>query len=151
MGLSELIAGAIFLWVVVLVAGAYYLLVVRPEETAQDVLRRRVRTGGGAVRSTGASLLKEVERLSAFGPLHRLLSGNTVVAAKLRRVIHQSGLKVNGGQVVLGSACLGLGAYVVVHHTLVVPGVDRRPSWAGRRQHPVFCPEMARRQTARPI
>jgi tight adherence protein B len=111
---AALIAGAVFLWVVALVAGTYYLFVLRPETTAQDVLRHRIRTGGGAVRVASSPLLKEAERLSTFGPLNRLLSGNNTAAANLRRVIHHSGLKVTPGQVVLGSACLALIVYLIV-------------------------------------
>lgn len=112
MGLPELVAGATFLWVVTLVAGLYYLFIVRPERLTQGALRERIRTGGSSFRSAavaaGGGLLKDVERLSAIEPLHRLLSLDNTAAVALRRVIHHSGLKVNGGQVVLGSACLAL-------------------------------------------
>jgi len=114
MGASELIAGAVFLWVIALVAGAYYLFVLRPETTAQGALRQRIRTGSSAVRSASSTLLKEAEQLSVFGPLNRILSGDNRAAANLRRVIHHSDLKVTPGQVVLGSACLALFVYLAV-------------------------------------
>jgi tight adherence protein B len=114
MGVPELIAGAMFLWVLAIVAGSYYMLVVRPEVAAHDVLRQRIRTGGAPVRATSTTLLKEAERLSAIGPLHDLLSGDNAAATRLRRLVHQAGVKVNGGQIVLGAACLALGAYLVV-------------------------------------
>src|SRR5690349_6102110 len=99
MGTPELVAGAVFLWVAALVTGAYYFLIVRPETASQAALRQRIRTGGGgAVRSVRAGLLKEVERLSVFAPLDKLLSGDNPSAARLRRVIHQSGVKATGGQ-----------------------------------------------------
>ena len=97
MGVAELIAGATFLWVLAIVAGSYYFLVVRPEVAAPDVLRQRIRTGGAPVRVTSTSLLKDVERLSAIGPLHNLLSGDNVVAARLRRLVHQAGGQVTQG------------------------------------------------------
>jgi tight adherence protein B len=55
-----------------------------------------------------ASILREVERLSAIGPLNRALGGDGVVAGWLRTTIQQSGLKITAGQLLLGSACLFL-------------------------------------------
>jgi len=114
MGLPELIAAATFLWVVAIVAGSYYLLVVRGEVAAEDVLRQRIRTGGAPTRVKRAPLLKDVERLSSIGFLHDLLSGDNRMAASVRGLVHRSGVNVNGGQLVLGAACLALSGYVVV-------------------------------------
>jgi len=115
MGTAELVAGATFLAVLLIVVGPYLLLVVRPESATRDVLRQRIKTGGAAVRTatTGQSLLKEVERLSTIGPLHNALAGTGRFAVNLRNVVHMSGLKVTPGQVVLGSACLALVGYLV--------------------------------------
>ena len=113
MGTAELVAGATFLAVVLIVVGPYLLLVVRPESATRDVLRQRIKTGGAAVRpTTGQSLLKEVERLSAIGPLHNALAGNGALAVNLRNTVHMSGVKATPGQVVLGSACLALMGYL---------------------------------------
>jgi tight adherence protein B len=117
MGATGLIALGTFVAIVLLVAGPYYLLVVRPEVVAQDVLRQRIRTGGGGAakaRAVGAGLLKEVERLSAFGPLNRALGGDSPIAAKLRNAIARSGVKVTAGQIVTGSGCFALLAYVLM-------------------------------------
>lgn len=115
MGTAELVAGATFFAVLLIVVGPYLLLVVRPEGATRDVLRQRIKTGGAAVRpvSTGQGLLKEVERLSTIGPLHDALSGSGAIAVNLRNVVHMSGVKVTPGQIVLGSACLALLGYIV--------------------------------------
>lgn len=112
----ELLAGLIFLMVVALVLGPYYLLVVRSEAATQDLLRTRIRTGGsgGVVREAGASLLKEVERLSAIGPLNKALAGSNAVAASLRTAIQRTGLKISAGTIVLASASLALFGYVLL-------------------------------------
>lgn len=115
MGTAELVAGATFLAVLLIVVGPYLLLVVRPESASRDILRQRIKTGGAAVRprTSGQSLLKEVERLSAIGPLHNALAGEGAIAVNLRNVVHMSGVKVTPGQVVLGSACLALLGYIL--------------------------------------
>lgn len=115
MGSPELVAVGLFLLVVLIVVGPYYLFVVRPETASQEMLRQRIKTGGsasGVLRPIGVGLLKEVEKLSVIGPLHRMLSGSGAMATALRRVIHHSGAKVTPGQLVLGSACLSVAAAV---------------------------------------
>lgn len=116
MGTAELVAGAMFLAVVLLVVGPYLLLVVRPEGAVRDMLRQRIKTGGAAVRPgamAGGGLLKEVERFSVIGPLNRALSSKGAIAANLRDVVHLSGVKVTPGQIVLGSGCLALLGYML--------------------------------------
>jgi tight adherence protein B len=117
MGNAELLAGATFLIVALLVAGPYFLLVVRPEASSQEMLRQRIKTGGAAKprrSATGGGLLKEVERLSVIGPLNKALAGSNAIAANLRDVVHMSGLKMTPGQIVLGSGCLAMAGYILV-------------------------------------
>lgn len=92
----------------------YFLLVVRPERANQDLLRQRIRTGGSASSPAAVSLLREVEKLSVIEPLNRMLAGDNRIALRLRDTVQLSGVKVNPGQVVLGSLALGMGAYVYV-------------------------------------
>jgi tight adherence protein B len=114
MGTAELVAGATFVAVLLIVVGPYLLLIVRPETATRDVLRQRIKTGGAAARpgTTGESLLKDVERLSTIGPLHNALAGSGKIAVNLRNVVHMSAVKMTPGQLVLGSACLALVGYV---------------------------------------
>jgi len=113
----EVIALATFVAVALLVLGPYYLFILRSETADQDMLRQRIRTGGSAARAaaTTRTLLKEAERLSVFGPLNRLLAGNSRFARKLRDVIALSGVKVTPGQLVTGSLCLALLVYYLVY------------------------------------
>jgi tight adherence protein B len=111
----ELVITATFIGVALFVLAPYYLFVVRPESAAQEALRQRVRTGGAApIPKAREAILKEVERLSAIGPLNNLLTGNHKIAAGLRDMIQFSGVKITAGQLVLGSACLALVAHLVV-------------------------------------
>ena len=75
MDTAELVAGGTFVLVLLIVVVPYLLLVVRPESATRDMLRQRIKTGGAAVRPAGQSLLKEAEKLSVIGPLHKALSG----------------------------------------------------------------------------
>lgn len=104
-----------FVVVVLLVVGPYYFFVLRSETADQEMIRRRIRTGGAAVRAAaGVSLFKEAERFSVVGPLNRMLAGDNAIARKLRDVIQMSGLKVTAGQVVFGSASFALLVYLFV-------------------------------------
>jgi tight adherence protein B len=112
----EFLAAVTFLGVALFVLVPYYLVVVRPERAARAALRRRVRTGGSltAQPSTTAGILKEVERLSAIGPLNEILTGRSVIATGLRDMIQFSGVRTTPGQIVLGSACLALLTHIVL-------------------------------------
>lgn len=126
MGNTELIALGMFVGVILLIAGPYYLLVARPEAAARDMLKQRIKTGGAATparTANRASLLKEVERLSAIGPLNKALSSEGGMAQHLRQLVHMSGLKVTPGQVVLGSATLALLGYTAVIWILPRPSL----------------------------
>jgi tight adherence protein B len=104
---AELILVGTFLLVALLVAAPYYFFVVRSEVATEDMLRQRIRTGGGAtIQKSSFTLLKEVERLSSIGPLNRALGSDSALARNLLEVIRISGLKVTPGQLVMGSACL---------------------------------------------
>lgn len=112
----QLLAAGTFIVVAAAILGAYYAFVLRDESAEQRLIRQRIRTGGAPRRTadTGGGLLKEAERFSAIGPLNQLLGGQGRFALHLRDVIHFSGVKVTPGQIVLGSACLALLAYVLV-------------------------------------
>jgi len=116
MGSAELVAVGMFALVAGLVLAPYFFLVVRPEAANREMLRQRIKTGGGAVRTRagGIGLLKEVERLSTIGPLNTALSGEGPLAVHLRHVVQMSGTKITPGQLVLGSACLALLGYVLM-------------------------------------
>jgi tight adherence protein B len=113
MGTAELLGLGTFLAIFLLILGPYFLLVERPEAASRDMLRQRIKTGGAAVRTVSKGLLKEVELLSAIGPLNKALSGEGALAAWVRDAVHMSGVGLTAGQVVLGSGCLALLGYVL--------------------------------------
>jgi tight adherence protein B len=123
-GTTLIIAGT-FVMVALVILAPYYLLVERPDAAAQAILRQRIKTGAGAsvTQPTRARLLKDVERLSTIGPLNSFLSGDNAFATHLRGMIQLSGMKVVPGQVILGSGCLALLAYVLVLHWLPIYSV----------------------------
>ncbi len=104
---------AIFLTVMGVIVGAYWVLVVRPERSARSALTKRLgpRRASTAVR---AALLKEAARLSAVPSFNRILSHRRSLVFPLQRLIDQSGLNVTVGVVLLASAFIGLLAYSVV-------------------------------------
>src|SRR5689334_7671177 len=101
MDTTVLIVAGTFVMVALVILAPYYLLVERPDATAQAVLRQRIKTGAGvsAMQPARARLLKDVERLSVIGPLNRFLAGDNRFASHLRAIIQLSGLKVLPGQV----------------------------------------------------
>jgi tight adherence protein B len=108
--------GAVFVGTVLLIIGAYYLLVVKEEGKLIERLRPRAKPTG-AVRM---GVLKTAERMSAVGPLQTALERSSRATGGLKRFIEQSGLKVSVGVILLGSGCLGLLAYLV---TTVFTGI----------------------------
>ncbi|MEO7193048.1 MAG: type II secretion system F family protein [Vicinamibacterales bacterium] len=112
---AEVAALVTFLAVVLIIAGPYYLFILRTETADKEMIRQRIRTGAVTVRTrTAAGVLKDVERMSVVGPLNRFLAGNNAMAVRLRDAIQLSGIKATPGQVVMASACTALLAYTVV-------------------------------------
>jgi tight adherence protein B len=105
-----LIALGVFVGVLAIVLGAYWLLVVRDEQQLIDRL--------SPARPQGRSLLRGVikpeEQMSSVGVLQGALERQSW-ATHLRDFVQQSGLKINVVSLVLMMACLGLGAFLVAY------------------------------------
>jgi tight adherence protein B len=97
-----------FILVFGIIMGMYWAFVVRPEQTAETTLRKRVGVAHGGGKSIYLGVQREVERLSAVPALNRLLASRSWVTVPAQRLIEQSGVKVNVGVIVLASACLGM-------------------------------------------
>ncbi len=109
--------GGTFVLVSALILVPYYIYVVRPDLAARESLKARLRglgPSGSSTKPDAPGVLRDVERLSAIGPLNSLLAGSDVVTGHLRELIAQSGLKITLGQFLLGSACATLFADVLV-------------------------------------
>jgi tight adherence protein B len=105
-----LVPFAVFLGVVAIVVGAYFLLVVKEEERVLDRLNPKKTSKAGSLVKGG--VIKEEERLSSMGPMQRLLEETTPLTIPLKQLIEQSGVQMNVGSFVLMSAVFGLGGYL---------------------------------------
>jgi len=95
---------AVFAAVLLIVLGAYYALVVRPENTEKAKLRKRIRSGARAEAIRNA-LIKDVERLSTVGIVANALARATSVVRPVQQLIEQSGSAMTVGTFVLTTVC----------------------------------------------
>lgn len=99
---------AVFLGVILLVVGAYWLFVIRQEEQLVDRLRPR-----GEKRMHKLGVLRPEERMSSVGPLDSVLQRSSIFTRPLQQIVQQSGLKITLGTLLLLSGCVALLAYLV--------------------------------------
>ena len=97
-----------------LIYSAYWAFILRPEEQAAGVVRRRLKKAH--VREVARSeLLKQVRAMSSIGAVDALLQRTRSRTESLQTLIDQSGLKITVGTLLAGSATLGLlVVYIVV-------------------------------------
>jgi tight adherence protein B len=108
-----LVAILTFVIVVVLFLGIWMLA---SSDTKQEVVRRRMDAVRKAERRGDVSLglqLARDEMLSSVPVLHRLML-HWAWSVRLQEHISQAGLTMKAGKLVLLSACLGLGTYLLV-------------------------------------
>ena len=98
----------IFVIVVGIVLGMYWMFVARPEQAAESTLRRRMGSAHVGGKSVYVGVQREVERLSSMPALNSLLASGAGISLPIQRLIEQSGVKTTVGVVVLSSACLGM-------------------------------------------
>ena len=105
-----LIPAAVFVGVLLIVVGAHYLFVQRPEEEMLERLRpARTKSGSGLVRGM---VKKDEERLSSVSPLNRVLERSSSTR-NLQQLVLQSGLRLTVGSLLLMMGCVGLVTYLV--------------------------------------
>jgi tight adherence protein B len=106
-----------FVVTLVVVVGAYWLFIVRPEEHVQDVIWRRLKSKGGAKKATTA-LLKRTQQLSNVPAFDAVLSRSRSGLRPLEELLNQSGTGMRLGTFVLVSAvCGAIVAFVVLNIT----------------------------------
>jgi tight adherence protein B len=94
--------------------GAYWLFVVRPEQKALGLVRKRM-TPKQAVKSTvQRQLLKEEQALSSVGAFDALLRRSEQRIQPLKTLLHQTGVKASVGTILAGTALLALVTLYVV-------------------------------------
>jgi tight adherence protein B len=99
---------ATFVLALVIVFGAYWLAVLRPEQSDRSATIGRLK--GERVRVTAPGVVLSPHRLSSIPFLDRVLSHRRDLAGPLDRLITESGLKLTVGGFVLMVAVAGLGA-----------------------------------------
>jgi tight adherence protein B len=101
-----------FAGILALVLGIYWVGVVRPERQAQHHLLKRLRDGT-KVRSE-LKLAKKARQLSEIPAVNEALTRAGGFSRTLERLIARAGLSINVGTVVLASAVLSLGTWIVI-------------------------------------
>lgn len=94
-----LVVVGVFFGVLLIVFGAYWLVILRPEQQESGAVRRRLR--GSRPRIAKADIGKTSEPLSRVGPLDAVLKRWTGVSSPLKRMVEQSELPLTVGTVVL--------------------------------------------------
>ena len=115
----QLITFAVFVGVVAIVYGAYWLLVVREE----DALLNRLKPRGGEKKPKNLrGMLKPEERGSVVPSLDRALAKAGPFSGSIQTMLEQSGSKMTLGSYLLLSVSLGLGVGLFVYVvTPIVP------------------------------
>src|SRR5438132_6587216 len=114
-----LIAIGAFVAIAGIVMAAYWFLIVRPEQQAQDSVRKRL--DAIQPQSVQAEALVTDQRFSQLEILHKLLSNTQSFAQPLQSLIDQSGLSITVGTLVTGSAfgaLLGFTLGGIVTHSI---------------------------------
>jgi tight adherence protein B len=110
--MGTLIFAVTFLIVMVIVLGIW---MVAGGDNKQEVVRRRMESVRKAERRGDVSLglkLARDEMLSSVPAVHRLML-HWAWSARLQERISQAGLKMKAGKLILISACLGLGVFLL--------------------------------------
>lgn len=97
-----------------LVLGAYWLFVLRLEQSDESALRKRLQPNPVSTASKGVRLLKPIEQLSNVGHLNTALGRMNRFTAPLQRDITQAGLTMTVGTLLLAAGSSALFAYLVV-------------------------------------
>jgi tight adherence protein B len=117
-----LFAAVTFIGVVVLVVGIYWVMLERPEMREQGELLKRLRVGAGSLKGAKRiDFVKQAEKLSAVKSLDAVLARTSVVTGSLQRLIAQADVKMTVGSLLLASACLFLGAWLIVGRITRLP------------------------------
>src|SRR5262245_49200527 len=104
-----------FIFVLVVILGAYFVFVVRPEGDERSRLLKRL----GKFRTTErlvkpGELERPIDRLSDVQALQSMLSRANGLSGALERLVAQSGLNITVGTLALASVLLAAMGYLVV-------------------------------------
>lgn len=99
-----IITFVVFIGVLSVIVGAYFMFVVRLEDQEQRRLRKRLKDAQGK-RQDRVALVKESEPLSSVGILDAALARAMLVTAPVRNLVEQSDAKITVGSFVLACGC----------------------------------------------
>jgi len=112
----------VFIAVLAVSFGTYWLLILRPEQEQQRALKKRLSVKRESLlKDAGAGLLKQTQKLSEMPFFDRLLSQTSRISEPLQRRLSSTGLKMTVGTLLLLSATCGLAAYFVAAYFLRAP------------------------------
>ena len=100
-----LLPAIVFAGVFLIIWGAYYILVVRDENQMLSRLQPKRQR-----RDQRADVLKPEETMSTVNSLNAML-GKMKVTGPVQKLLHQSGVRMNVAIFLLGTGCLGVGAF----------------------------------------
>jgi tight adherence protein B len=106
------VPAVIFLMVLAIIFGAYWIFILRPEQVAEQRVRARLKGQHKDVIRT--SLLKARERLSNIGSLDSTLAKSGDALEPLSDLVNRSGLKTTVGTVILACLFIALVTIAVV-------------------------------------
>lgn len=86
--------------------GIYWVFVIRPEEQAAGVIKKRLKAAGKKT-PRGIDLRRDVQALSSIPALDAVLKRGRSHTASLQQLIEQAGLKVTVGTLIIASATIG--------------------------------------------
>ena len=112
---------ATFVIVLALVLGVHWVMIGRPEALERGKLHKRLRTSLGQGPAKRIDFVKQAEKLSAVKGLDAVLARTSGVASSLQRLIARADMQVTVGQLVMTSACLFLGAWLLVTWSIRLP------------------------------
>jgi tight adherence protein B len=107
-----LIVAGVFVVVLGIIFGAYWLLVAVPEQRESGAVRKRLRSG--RARIAKADIGKTVESAGAVGAVDTALERWSSVSEPLKATIERSGLQLTAGGLVLSSAFFAVLVFAVI-------------------------------------
>jgi tight adherence protein B len=142
-----LIAAGVFICIFATVFGAYWAFVEGPEGSQERRLRRRLTPRRATELS--AEIVKATERFSALEPLDAALNRWRTLTDYVNRLVHESGIRVTVGAVVLLSIFIASIFGVVVARLTSLPPVALAAALVGSTIPFVLLRQAAARRVAK--
>jgi tight adherence protein B len=102
-----------FVAIFAIVLGAYWMFVVRLDQSDEAALRKRLRPEPASIAPKRFEILKPIEQLSSVARLNDALRQMGRISAPLQRDITQAGLNFTVSTLLLSAGCIGLAVYLI--------------------------------------